>query len=267
MFSVSRLSASAAVALALAACSFPATDANAVTIIAEFGDDFSATTNIHTPSHGNGTWAYYWNRPDNWTAGGSAYVGTTGLLGDTSRYALLVNTGNAGTPWTADGDVDGTNSNPDRYVRFGAYNSSSDSVSLHPGAQPGFSTNQVDRYAIAAFTVATTDFYHLVDGRLWTGSALSDGVDVWVHVNNGTPVKLGVSTGGTGSSTAFTYSYAFGELQAGDTIYVAFGTNGNPSSDGSAANFAIAVPEPSRALLLAAGGLLILLGRRRVWFN
>lgn len=252
----------------------------ALTVVAELGADFSGTSNPNAPSHGNGTWAFYWNQPDNWVPDYSTSTSpaphtwdpSSAVLGDTTRYALLASTGNGGTPWTPDGNTTGNDSNPDRFIRFQSYVAGTNSIGLHPGAQPGFDpdgvgpvpTNLVDRYAIAAFTVNSADFYHITDGILWTPGDTSNGVDVWVHVNNGSPVLLGASAGNSDTAAqGFQFSYALGDLNPGDTIYVAFGTNGNPGSDGSRANFAVAVPEPAKGVLILLGLGLALSRRSR----
>jgi len=243
------------------------------TLIANLHDDFSNSVNgVVTPG---GTWSYMWNRPDGWTGGAltGAALGdiTTAPLNDPSKFALLLD---AGSLWTGDGNTTGADSNPDRFVRLGNPQAASTALQMHPGAQSGYDVgaggdvngiqiNAHDRYAIAAFTVNAPGRYQVADGELWTTSINSNGVDVWAFASGQVPSLLGVSTGGSTQGTALTFSYNTGLLNAGDTIYVAYGTNGHPGSDGSLTDFSISViPEPSVLSLIVTGLVGLVVCRR-----
>ncbi len=250
------------------------TGSSSAALIADFASDYSDTT--QGVNNGFGSWEYLWNQPTGWTGGAltGAALGdlTTAPLSDTTSFAQLQATS---FRWTPDGNDTGGDSNPDRFLSFQFPNPTT--IGVHPGAQAGFNVgapgdangvqaNAFDRYAIAAFTVDNPGIYQITDGVLWTGSATSDGVDVWAFATGQTPTLLGNSTGGSDAASAFNFTHTVGGLNAGDTIYVAFGTNGSAGSDGSRANFSIlAIPEPSAApvlLLIAAAALAARRSRR-----
>jgi len=260
--------------ITLAVSALSTRSASASLVIADLTDDFSNSVNgVVTPG---GTWTYLWNKPVGWTGGAltGPAIGdiTTAPLSDVSNFALLLD---AGSIWTADGNTVGNESNPDRFIRLGGSNGSS--LALHPGAQAGFNVgapgdvngnqiNAFDRYAIAAFTVNAPGRYLVTAGELWTTNINSNGVDVWAFATGQAPSLLGNSVGGSTATTPFNFNYATGPLNPGDSIFVAFGTNGNASSDGSRANFAIAIiPEPGTGLtMLGLLGLAALRRKRRV---
>jgi hypothetical protein len=244
------------------------------TLIANLHDDFSAAVNgVATPG---GTWTYLWNQPEGWSGGAltGASLGdiTTAPLNDPSKFALLQD---AGSLWTGDGNTVGNDSNPDRFVRLGNPQAASTSLQMHPGAQATFDVgvggdvngnriNGHDRYAIAAFTVNAPGRYQVSDGELWTIGGTSNGVDVWAFASGQAPSLLGASTGGTTQGTAFSFTYYTGPLNAGDTIYVAYGTNGNAGSDGSFTDFSVStIPEPSVLSLILVGLFGLTACRRR----
>jgi len=226
-------------------------------IVANLYEDYSAASNgVETST---GTWRYMWNRPDDWTGGSTdgAACGdiTTAPLDDPSKFALMQNAPPIG--WSGDGNTSGTNSNPDRYVRIGGPGADTTSLQIHPGAQANFDIggsgdingekiNSHDRYVIAAFTVKITGRYSVTDGVLWTGHANSDGVDVFAFAKDQEPVLLGDSrdvtegeSPGRTPENPFRFGHDVGILYPGETIYVAFGTNGHPGNDGSRTDFSI----------------------------
>ena len=94
-------------------------------------------------------WSYFWNAPLGWKSNQSPVAHASGAIGDSSSYLPLVPA--EGGQWTADGDLDGLNSDPDFHLRL------SDS-----GGQVGmgFKTPVYqDRFAIVAFTVQHSGLY------------------------------------------------------------------------------------------------------------
>lgn len=134
-----------------------------------------------------------------------------------------------GTHWTADGDLDGLNSAPDYFLR------------LRPGGgQVGsgyYSPVLQDRFAIAAFTVEHSGQYGIADSFVSVADQSNDGVEVFVHVENGdraTNAPLIVSGGQT-----LGFDARLGYLAKGDTIYVGFGANQNHKFDSFNTDFSI----------------------------
>ena len=86
----------------------------------------------------------------------------------------------------------------------------------------------------------------MTHGVLWTTHDSSNGVDVFVLGTGKAPVRLGdsrdVAGGVAPGKTAdnpFHFGHDLGVVYAGETIYVAFGTNGNPGNDASYTDFSI----------------------------
>ena len=171
-------------------------------------------------------WQYFWNAPSDWDAGDvpGQYDPADGPITDISSFRHLIS---SGSQWTSDGDTDGTNSNPDRYVRLGSTNG-------HPGAGPNDAHSEVDRFAITAYTVAADGNYGIADSFISRGSTNGDGDIVHVYVNDTFKGSTVVAPGGN-----VDFDQMLGGLSAGDTIYVAVGTNGTAGSDGFSWDFSI----------------------------
>lgn len=190
-------------------------------VVANYRDDFQADAPL------TGGWQYLWNAPDGWTpASGVTGDVTTGPIGDPGSYLALMD---AGSLWTADGDGTGTNHNPDRYVRLNANGG-------HPGGGSDVAGGNLDRFAIAAYTVGQAGVY-LVDRSYYsnTNNGGSNGAEVLIHVN-GDPAASSTIVPNNGTRSFDTF---LGLLDAGDTVYVGFGPNGHPGSDGFNMDFSV----------------------------
>lgn len=120
--------------------------------------------------------------------------------------------------------------------------------------------NGLDRYAIAAYTVQAGEGGNLAieDSFLLLNNPTGgNGVDVRVFVDD---LEIGSATIVNGS-TATDFDRSLGLVNDGQTVYVAFGANGDSVNDAFTMDFSI-VPEPGSLGLAAIGGLL-LLGRGR----
>lgn len=99
----------------------------------------------------------------------------------------------------------------------------------HPG--PGVddsASGGIERFSIAAYTVSESGFYSINDSFITRDGEFGDGVEVSVHVNNGSVVNLlQVAPKASGN-----FDTELGELQAGDTIYVGVGPNGPLAGSG-----------------------------------
>ena len=165
------------------------------TIVADYQDDFTEAT----PASG---WSYQWN--------------DSGVIGNAANYSAL--------QWSGasyDGD---SNNYPDTSgLNYGQLHSTGGHAGW--GESDGAST---DRFVIAGYTVTQSGTYNIINSFIDsnTGCQYSNGGELHVYVND-TP------------HTSFTYdkldNNAFdatlGNLNAGDTIYVATGPNGTDGCD------------------------------------
>lgn len=171
-------------------------------------------------------WHYLWNAPDGWMPTGESGNMWVGRMGHPTSYRPLVA---AGGTWTADGDNDGENHVPDRYVSLNA-------TGGHPGGGINVYRNYEGRFAIAAYTVSEAGRYVLEGASLSLGSSeAGDGIHLMIHVNDQQPVlEKMVPPGETVS-----FGVALGDLSAGDTIYVGVGPKIKLYSDGFQWDFSI----------------------------
>ena len=140
-----------------------------------------------------------------------------------------------------------------------------------PGGHPGLGAVQagsggVERYCIAAYTLTSPDRIAILNGSIRNANpnngGSTDGVSVKVFVNDNSTPKLSSSTSpGFDSTTSF--NVPLGDLIAGDTIYVAMGSNGEDLFDSFQLRYDIvSVPEPSVTSLIAiAAGWGIIVAR------
>ena len=171
-------------------------------------------------------WKYLWNAPDGWTPAGESGNMWTGRMGQPVNYQPLVA---AGGTWTADGDQNGENHVPDRYVCLNP-------TGGHPGGGNNVYRNYEGRFVIAAYTVSEAGHYVLKDTSLsLEQSEAGDGIHLMVHVNDRPPVlEKMVPPGET-----VLFDVVLGNLSAGDTIYVGVGPKIKLYSDGFQWNFSI----------------------------
>ncbi len=192
-----------------------------LSIVADYRDDFRAELPL-----ANG-WQYLWNAPEGWQAGKSNGDLRTGAVGNPTSYQTLVD---AGKVWTPDGDSV-NNRFPDRALRL-------HDEGGRPGAHAGAGRNAQDRYAIAAYTVTEAGFYSITDSFLTRPNITGDGIEVVVHVNDNRPIL--VTEAGVGPEGTTDFNTKIGFLEAGDTIYVAFGPGQSSKRDGFETDFSIA---------------------------
>jgi len=173
-------------------------------VIADYGADLASPV----PAPG---WSYQWN--------------SLGALGNPVNYTdLIVNPGLFGGFDTYTAELTYPSLGPASFLQV---------FSAAGSVNPGFGTAQdaLERYVIAAFTLSTSGPTSIVNGSIIDdqpddpsgGLFDQDGVNVAIHVNNAPPIfTAGISNGG---STMFG-PIDLGDLNAGDTIYVAIGSHG-----------------------------------------
>jgi hypothetical protein len=137
-------------------------------------------------------WSYLWNAPSDLSSG---------AMGDPSGYVHLEPSG---------GDWGGVSAGPLRLTATGG----------HPGNEKG-------RYAIAAYTVSSSGFYSLENTGLITKSADGDGVSLFIHINDHSPVYFEDIDAGDDHC----FDTPVGYLVRGDTLYVGIGPRGDSGSD------------------------------------
>ena len=216
--------------------------------VANYRSDFNGTT---APSG----WQYLWNAPSQWTGTTTpAGNGTTGTIGDPANYIAL---NPVSATWRPDLNTTGTDGPPGNFLLL-------TSTGGHPGRgssqAEGAVGNSLNRYAIAAFTVDTPGFYMLHDSFIDPVDAVGNGGDVIVHIND-MPFLLQRFF----DDQPINFDLTLGQLNIGDTIYVAVGPNGADGNDNFLWNFSISrlvpVPEPATGLLMVVG--LGVLARRK----
>jgi len=182
--------------------------------------DFSAT---------NG-WRYMWNAPADWD-GTNSSDGTTGPLGNSADYELLVWNATGSPRWCPDGDNDNLNGKPGNYLRLTA-------VGGHPGRGSGQNegiTNNLDRAAVAAYTVAEAGYYAIVDSVLHKISTANNSISAVVYVED---TLISAVSAAPGIATPF--DMELGQVDAGETIYVAVSPDSQDGNDGFEWDFSIA---------------------------
>ena len=198
--------------------------------VADYHDDFQGPT----PAAG---WQYLWNQG--------------GPIGDAANYVPLLWDGS--TRYDSDGAAGVPDPPPGGYVFLGP-------TSGHTGYGTAQSSNTIDRFAIAAYTVALAGEYAITDGSLMmTSGGRTVGTDVLelrVYVDD----ELHYAETDVDATTFYLW---LGSLDAGQTIYVAVGPQGSHDSDSFRVDYTIVMtPEPA-TLLLLAGSLAALAARRR----
>ncbi len=200
------------------------------TVIAGYRADFQAGTNQSQLADFSSTtgWRYMWNAPTDWD-GSNSLDATTGPLGVAADYRLLKWHDGANSRWCADGDNDNLNGKPGNYVRL-------TDIGGHPGrgaTQDEGITNSLDRAAIAAYTVSETGCYAIADSYL-TRIAAGDTIAATVYVEDSLIGSVTLGGGVTGS-----FDMKLGQVNAGESIYVAAVPDGHDGSDSFQWDFTI----------------------------
>lgn len=193
--------------------------------LADYRDDYQGPT----PATG---WSYLWNAPVDF--GLITMDATTNPLGTSANYVPLQWNGSY---WTADGDGDPNNSSPDNYLRL-------TSTGGHPGRGSGDASgvgNTQDRAPIAAYTIQpgqagpvylTNSFLDSASGTHTVPQTLR----ALVYVNDVLKTQA-VQTGLPGNPV--TFDAALGNLNVGDTVYVAMSPDTKDGSDTFAWDFTL----------------------------
>ena len=195
--------------------------------VTNYNDDFRLDTSNSSADSDLGQWRYLWNAPPGWQANIATGELNQGGIGQPEFYREMKRS-SSGDYWSPDGDNQWSH-HPDHFLR------------LYPGGgHPGFGYNNLpsfqDRYAIAAFTVNQSGQYALQDAWFQHHSALSDGVELRIHVDDHAPLIFDL-TSKDGVRTHF--DSQLGYLKAGSTIYFAFGANEYHRYDAFSADFNI----------------------------
>lgn len=209
-------------------------------------------TNFRTDFEGAG-WQYLWNAPQGF--GTQSVDGTTGAIGDPANYQPLIETSPTSAFFTADGNAN-PSPEPAGFLRMTPFNG-------HPGRGSGQAVevdNDLDRYVIAAYEVSQDGHYGIRNSTL---AQTDPGIRVLIHVNTDAPVLDKLSSVTTPANDDFDTD--LGHLEAGDTIYVAFGPDDFDTDGFFELNFDIAIiPEPGTLGLAKLGVLLVAARRRRL---
>jgi hypothetical protein len=224
---------------------------SSVPLCAETVSSFQDTMQPTTPATG---WSYLWN--------------SKGTIGTPANYTSLLPTTDPVYYYDCDGINGVPGPEPGAYVYLGLL-PPTDLNAGQPGGHPGPGRDQdssgIERYAIAAYTLSTGGTVSITNSLLTNANWSADGLDIKVYVNsNSTPLLSASTQGGRGQTTSF--DGGLGVLTAGDTIYVAIGSNGSDSADAFSLRYDItAVPEPSTFALLGIGafGLLAYVWHKR----
>ena len=224
-------------------------------VVADYQDDFS----YPTPAPG---WSYLWN--------------ANGPIGSAANYVPLVPDGVTGRYETQDQTPDAF---PDAAPGSSA---SATSTTLVPGQ--GTAQNAFERYVIAAYTISAADIAAngeqlILDGyRFSVPLTSADGVTSKLYKNDILLIDRPLPPG-----LEFTVDtpapnggpIPLGPFAAGDTLYVAIGSDGvaplPPSGPGGTdagdsleLDYSIVlVPEPASVTTLALGAVAVLVRRRR----
>jgi hypothetical protein len=200
-----------------------------------------------TPAPG---WSYMWN--------------SGGAIGDPANYtSLLPTTDSTRFSYTTDGAPSLPSPAPGSYTYFG-----SEVFNRSPGGHPGPGTGQtaIERYAIAAYTLNNSGTFAITNGVLQNVDTSIDGLNFRIYANSSL-IYSGITNPGVNSSLNFS-NVPLGNLNSGDTIYVAIGPGVVDNSDTFSLEYSIetaddVVPEPTTIAASVLGGLTLLARRRR----
>lgn len=191
-------------------------------MIGDYQDDFQGGT---FPDG----WQYLWNAPSGYNPGVASGDGTTNPVGTAASYTNLIFNG---TNWTPDGDTTNGNNQPAAFSRLSPDGG-------HPAlgsAQGGGVGNTLDRAVVAAFTVEKSGITYITNSNISDGGTGPTGINVMVHVNDNAPALNTTFADGFSNQS---FNASLGTLNAGDTVYVAFGPDGNAGTDGFTMDFTV----------------------------
>ena len=199
-----------------------------------------------TPAPG---WSYMWN--------------SGGAIGDPANYtSLLPTTDSTIILYNTDGEPRLPSPAPGSYTYFG-----SEVFNRSPGGHPGAGTGQtaIERYAIAAYTLNNSGAFAITNGVLKNVDTSIDGLNFRIYANSSL-IYSGVTNSGQNSFLNFS-NVPLGNLNSGDTIYVAIGPGAGDNSDTFSFEYSIetaddVVPEPTTIVASVLGGLTLLARRR-----
>lgn len=242
-------------------CAMAAMFASAHRASAETVADFLMDFTGPTPATG---WSYSWN-PTGYQIGDRAhYAGLTyGPAFDWQNNPI-------GSSYTVTGRWPAVASGDGQYIGV-APGLSDTTAPVHPGLGSQQSSDGYDHAAIAAYTIQAGEAgsVSIVNsliarpaGAYAGGSTGSD--DLFVYVND----TLKKSVLGVNTRDGVSFDCSLGNLNAGDTVYVAVGPHGSNTNDNAWLSFGIsstAVPEPSSLFILVSAliGLVAYAWRKR----
>lgn len=211
-------------------------------VVADYGADFQTGA----PAAG---WAYLWN--------------ANGPIGTAANYAPLVHDAAGSGFYESQANGAWPDAAPGAYVR-------ANSTTVYPGQSASQDGSGIQRYVIMAYTFSPAEvaahgpslLFHTYNFNI--PADVPGNIDVWAYKND---VPIFTYPGGFPPSTQFSDGiyggdYDFGTVQAGDTLYLALGAQGDYAGQPLSVAFTLAlVPEPGVLGMLSL--LPALLARRR----
>jgi len=176
-------------------------------VLTTFQDAMQPTT----PAPG---WSYLWN--------------SGGEIGDPANYTSLLPTTDSGILYNTDGAPSLPSPAPGSYTFFGREGG-------HPG--PGTVQTAIEGYAIAAYTLNNSGAFALTNGVLQNVDTSQDGLNFRVYANSSL-IYSGITNPGRNSSLNFS-NVPLGNLNSGDTIYVAIGARATDGNDSFSLEYSI----------------------------
>ena len=191
---------------------------NRVSQVADFQNDVISHSN-------QSPWSYLWNAPAGWVEGSQQGDLRTSPIGQTESYRPLFRSGDR---WVADRTSDS---------RSPTWALELDSSGGIPGGSYPQSSSFHDRYLIVRYTIPTSGNFVVSGSSLSVNNSQSDGVEVVVHLEDGTRVTGDSNVAKSGGEKAF--DLLLGDLSAGDNVYFAFGGVNNSNFDRFETDFSI----------------------------